>query len=176
MKEFQDRLARLSPIKRALLRTEQLESQLDEAGRAKDEPIAVIGMSCRFPGDTDGPVAYWRLLRAGGDAITEVPADRWKLAEFYDPNPEAPGKMYSRFGGFLRGVDLFDPGFFRISPREAASMDPQQRVLLEVAWEDPRGRRHPRRAPEGEFHRRIHRSNDQRLRLAPDARVRARTA
>ena len=101
---------------------------------ASSEPIAIIGLGCRFPGAAD-PRAFWQLLRDGVDAITEVPADRFKLEAFYDPDPAAPGKTNTRWGGFLRQVDQFDPHFFGISPREAARMDPQQRLLLEVAWE-----------------------------------------
>jgi len=98
------------------------------------EPIAIIGIGCRFPGAKD-PKAFWQLLRDGVDAITEIPTNRWDINELYDPNPENPGKINSRCGGFLEQVDRFDPHFFGISPREAVSMDPQQRLLLEVAWE-----------------------------------------
>lgn len=98
------------------------------------EPIAIIGIGCRFPG-AKNPDAYWKLLRNGVDAITEVPPDRWNIDDFYDPDPSAPGKMNTRYGGFIEDVDQFDPYFFGISPREAMSMDPQQRLLLEVAWE-----------------------------------------
>jgi acyl transferase domain-containing protein len=98
------------------------------------ERIAVIGLGCRFPG-ADDVLSFWRLLDEGTDAITEVPADRWDVAAFYDPNPAKPGKISTRWGGFLTSVDEFDPSFFGISRREAASMDPQQRLLLEVAWE-----------------------------------------
>jgi len=101
---------------------------------AKNEPIAIIGIGCRFPGAND-PAAFWQLLRDGVDAIREVPADRFDLHEFYDPDPLIPGKMNTRWGGFLEHVDQFDPNFFGISPREASRMDPQQRLLLEVTWE-----------------------------------------
>ncbi|HMG55397.1 MAG TPA: beta-ketoacyl synthase N-terminal-like domain-containing protein, partial [Kofleriaceae bacterium] len=103
-------------------------------GAAADEPIAVIGIGCRFPGGADDPAAFWALLEAGFDAITDVPRDRWDVDALYDPDPDAPGKMYVRSGGFLRGIDQFDPRFFGITPREAISLDPQQRLLLEVAW------------------------------------------
>ncbi|GAC1343814.1 MAG: type I polyketide synthase [Ktedonobacteraceae bacterium] len=98
------------------------------------EPIAIVGIGCRFPGAKD-PEAFWQLLHDGIDAITEVPADRWDINAFYDPNPGTPGKMSTRWGGFLEHVDQFDPHFFGISPREAARIDPQQRLLLEVTWE-----------------------------------------
>ncbi len=99
------------------------------------EPIAIVGIGCRLPGRANDPEAFWRLLEAGEDAITEVPADRWSLRRFHDPEPSRPGKSYSRWGGFIEGIDRFDPQFFGISPREAARMDPQQRLLMEVAWE-----------------------------------------
>jgi phthiocerol/phenolphthiocerol synthesis type-I polyketide synthase C len=98
------------------------------------EPIAIVGIGCRFPGAED-PKAFWRLLQDGRDAISETPADRWDINAFYDPNPDTAGKMSTRWGGFLKDVDQFDPHFFGISPREAGHMDPQQRLLLEVAWE-----------------------------------------
>ncbi len=97
-------------------------------------PIAVVGMSCRFPGASD-PHAFWSLLRGGGDAIREVPPERWDLERWYAPEPGRPGKMQTRWGGFLDDIDRFDAAFFGISPREAEEMDPQQRLVLEVAWE-----------------------------------------
>lgn len=102
--------------------------------RAADEPIAIVGIGCRFPG-ADGPAAFWRLLSDGVDAISEIPPDRWDADAFYDPDPSTPGTAVSRRGGFLPEVDQFDFQFFGISPRESAQMDPQQRLLLEVAWE-----------------------------------------
>ena len=98
------------------------------------EPIAIVGLGCRFP-TAANPAEFWRLLRGGGDAITEVPSDRWDAGTYYDPDPDKPGKMNTRWGGFLTQIDSFDPRFFGISPREAERMDPQQRLLLEVAWE-----------------------------------------
>lgn len=102
------------------------------AGRV--EPVAIIGMGCRFPG-AQNPGAFWELLSNGVDAITEVPADRWNVDEFYSPDPSAPGKAVTRDGGFLEDVAGFDAAFFGISPREAAHVDPRQRLMLELAWE-----------------------------------------
>ncbi len=98
------------------------------------EPIAIVGMSCRFPG-APSLDAYWDLLRNGVDAISEVPTSRWDIDLYYDPNRDVPGKCYTRSGGFIADVDRFDPSFFGISPREAQWMDPQHRLLLEVSWE-----------------------------------------
>ncbi|WP_199694285.1 type I polyketide synthase, partial [Sorangium cellulosum] len=105
-----------------------------QARRADDEPIAIVGIACRFPG-APSPEAFWALLRDGVDAISEVPADRWDVDALYAPDAAAPGKMSTRWGGFLPDVDRFEPGFFGISPREAAQMDPQQRLALELSWE-----------------------------------------
>ncbi|WP_052420709.1 type I polyketide synthase, partial [Hyalangium minutum] len=105
------------------------------AEQAADEPIAIVGMACRFPGGANSPEAFWSLLRDGVDGIREVPPERWRIDDVYDPEPGRAGKMYTRWGGFLDGVDRFDAGFFGIAPREAAAMDPQQRLLLEVTWE-----------------------------------------
>ncbi|WP_156687792.1 type I polyketide synthase [Mycobacterium sp. Marseille-P9652] len=99
-----------------------------------DEPIAIVAVACRFPGAKD-PEAYWELLSGGVDAIREIPDDRFDVDEFYDPDPETPGKIYTRYGGFLDTIDGFDPEFFGISPREAVWMDPQQRLMLEIVWE-----------------------------------------
>jgi phthiocerol/phenolphthiocerol synthesis type-I polyketide synthase C len=105
------------------------------AGRGtKVNAVAVVGIGCRFPG-AQGAEAFWQLLRDGRDAITKVPTDRWDVQALYDPDPMVPGKMTTRWGGFLEQVDQFDPHFFHLSPREAARMDPQQRLLLEVVWE-----------------------------------------
>jgi len=101
---------------------------------ALHEPIAIVGMACRFPG-ADSPEAFWELLKNGVDAITEVPESRWKIDAYYDSQASLPGKMNTRWGGFLKKIDEFDARFFGISPREAVRMDPQQRLLLEVAWE-----------------------------------------
>ena len=102
---------------------------------ARPESVAVVGIGCRFPGGGNSPETFWKLLCDGVDAITEVPAERFDSAALFDPDPGRPGKLYSRWGGFVDGVDEFDAGFFGISPREAARIDPQQRMLLEVVWE-----------------------------------------
>ena len=120
--------------KNALRVIEALETRLDSLERAKREPIAVIGLACRVPGASDSD-AFWRLLDQGVDAISEIPADRFDVDDYYDPDPDAPGKMSTRYGGFLAQVDRFDAQLFGISPREAVSMDPQHRLLLEVSWE-----------------------------------------
>ncbi len=127
--------SQLSPLKQAFLAIEEMQARLDAAERQRTEPIAVIGMACRFP-QAETPEAYWELLSSGTDAISEIPEDRWDVDAYYDPNSSHPGKMVTRLGGFLsQAVDAFDPQFFGISPREANSMDPQQRLLLEVTWE-----------------------------------------
>jgi acyl transferase domain-containing protein/NADPH:quinone reductase-like Zn-dependent oxidoreductase len=99
-----------------------------------DEPIAIVAVACNFPGAPD-PEAFWEVLSGGVDAIREIPDDRFDVDEFYDPDPGTPGKTYVRSGGYLDGIDGFDPEFFGISPREAMWMDPQQRLMLETAWE-----------------------------------------
>ncbi|MEH1967623.1 beta-ketoacyl synthase N-terminal-like domain-containing protein [Nostoc sp.] len=98
------------------------------------EAIAIIGLDCRFPG-ANNPEAFWQLLRNGKSAIDQIPANRWDSHLFYNPIPAQPGKMSTRWGGFIQQVDQFDPQFFGISPREAERMDPQQRLLLEVSWQ-----------------------------------------
>ena len=101
----------------------------------KREPLAIVGIGCRLPGGSTDPELFWKHLRNGESGIREVPADRWNLHRFYSPNPDVPAKMITRWGGFVKDVDKFDARFFGISPREALRMDPQQRWLLEVAWE-----------------------------------------
>jgi amino acid adenylation domain-containing protein len=122
-------------LKRAVIAIKDMRQKLEAAEYAQTEPIAIIGMACRFPGGVDSPESFWKMLCNGVDAICEVPADRWDINAYYDPDANAPGKMYSRQAGFLDRIDMFDAEFFGISPREANHMDPQQRLLLEVCWE-----------------------------------------
>jgi acyl transferase domain-containing protein/NADPH:quinone reductase-like Zn-dependent oxidoreductase/thioesterase domain-containing protein/acyl carrier protein len=129
MSDLAQRLAKLSPAQRQLL-----ERRLEKSRTPASEPIAMIGMACRFPG---APTldAYWQLILEGRNAAREVPPDRWNIDDFYDPTGEVAGKMPVRWAALIDAPDEFDPQFFGITPREAARMDPQQRLLLEVAWE-----------------------------------------
>jgi acyl transferase domain-containing protein/NADPH:quinone reductase-like Zn-dependent oxidoreductase/acyl carrier protein len=128
-------LDRKDILKQALYRIEDLQTRLDIAETAQKEPIAIVGIGCRFPGGLNGPQLYWDGLQQGCDAISEIPEDRWNADAIYDPDKDAPGKMSTKWGGFLEQIDQFDPYFFGISSREAKSMDPQQRLFLEVVWE-----------------------------------------
>ncbi|WP_410586369.1 SDR family NAD(P)-dependent oxidoreductase [Amycolatopsis sp. lyj-23] len=106
------------------------------ASAGSADPVAIIGIGCRFPGGVADLPGFWELLVAGTDAITDVPEERWRIADYFDEDRATPGRMFVRQGGFLRTpVDAFDAGFFGMSPREAAALDPQQRLLLEVTWE-----------------------------------------
>lgn len=115
--------------------TNSLTADAAVVQQLQSEPIAVIGLGCRFPGGANTPDALWRLLQTGVDTVGPIPPERWDVNAFYDPSPATPGKMYVRNGSFLADIEQFDPQFFGIAPREAVSMDPQQRLLLEVAWE-----------------------------------------
>ncbi|OBA59288.1 polyketide synthase [Mycobacterium sp. 1100029.7] len=134
MTSLAERAAQMSPKAR-----EVLARELVRAGTVFPtdvaEPIAVVGIGCRLPGSVTGPDSFWQLLMDGRDAVDVVPSDRWDADAFYDPDPQAPGRMTTKWGGFVDDVAGFDADFFGITPREAEAMDPQQRILLEVAWE-----------------------------------------
>lgn len=129
----------LSPLEKTFILLNKADAKIlslqKEIGK-HSEPIAIIGMGCRFPGGANDPETFWNLLKKGYSGVTEIPKERWNVDEFYDPDHETPGKMYTKSGAFLNvPVDQFDAEFFKISPREADNMDPQQRLLLEVTWE-----------------------------------------
>jgi microcystin synthetase protein McyD len=119
--------------RRVLHALKEARQRLEDAERTRHEPIAVIGLDCRFPGGADSPAAFWQLLADGRDAHGDLPRQRFAVDALYDPDPSAPGKLYVRQGHFLKDVDLFAPQQFGISPREARQMDPQQRLLLDVS-------------------------------------------
>lgn len=122
-------------MKRAYLAMEEMQRRLDAYERARSEPIAIVGAGCRFPGGVGDVEDYWELLRTGTDAVGDIPPDRWDMERLYSEEPGSPGRMSTRSGGFLQGIEKFDHEFFGISHREAVPMDPQQRLLLEVTWE-----------------------------------------
>lgn len=134
MSDFSERVEKLTPLRRALLKIEELQSKLKLIESEQREPIAVIGMGCRFP-MADSPNTFWQVLEGGVDTIRQVPDGRWDVEELFDREPSTPGKMITKNGGFLDRVGEFDAQFFGISPREAQQLDPQQRLLLEVVFE-----------------------------------------
>ena len=124
----------MTPLKRAFLALEAAQQRIAALEEATREPIAIIGLACRVPGGGDDPASFWQLLRDGVDATGPMPKGRWDLDALYHPDPEMPGRIATKRGGFLANVDRFDPTFFGITRREAQGIDPQQRLLLEVAW------------------------------------------
>lgn len=124
----------LTPLQKAALVIRQLRARVDALEAERRAPIAIIGMGCRLPGG-DNPESFWQSLRNASDATRTVPADRWGAELLHDPDPESVGSIVTQRGGFLGAVDGFDPVFFGMTPREAAGLDPQHRLLLEVAWE-----------------------------------------
>jgi thioester reductase-like protein len=127
--------ARVSDSERILNLLKAARLQLESERLKRREPIAIVGIGCRFPGGVTSPDEYWRLLIQGVDATSDIPAERWNNDSVYDADPDALGKTYVKRGGFLEQIDGFDADFFGISPREASGMDPQQRLLLEITWE-----------------------------------------
>ncbi|HET6143117.1 MAG TPA: beta-ketoacyl synthase N-terminal-like domain-containing protein [Candidatus Acidoferrales bacterium] len=129
--QFED----LSPIKKALYEIRTLKGKLQHLTEAQNEPVAIVGVGLRFPGGASDATSYWKILTDRVNTVTEIPAARWNIDDYFDANPEAPGKMYSRHGSFLADTAGFDAHLFGVSPREAIEMDPQHRIALEVAWE-----------------------------------------
>jgi acyl transferase domain-containing protein/SAM-dependent methyltransferase/acyl carrier protein len=121
-------------INRLLAILSDATAKIEAIENAKKEPLAVVGIACNFPG-SNTPEDFWSLLENGEDAVTEIPSDRWDTEKYFDADPSVKGKMYSKAGGFIDTLELFDNDFFSISPREALNMDPQQRRLLELSWE-----------------------------------------
>ena len=140
MSDFLERIAKLSPKRLALLAME-LNNKLGRLEQRAIEPIAVTGIGCRFPGGANDPDSFWRLLIEGRDAISEVPSERWDIDALYDPDPDAPGKMSTRWGGFLSGVEQFDRGIFRNLAARSGGNGPTAAAFARGRLGGPRKRR-----------------------------------
>lgn len=125
----------LSPLKRALIEIRRLRAELEQSARSQAEPVAIVGMAVRLPGGITSPEDFWKALAEGKDLVGTIPPERWEAAAYWSADSERAGTMYDIHGGFLSDIDAFDAEFFGVHPREAASMDPQHRILLELTWE-----------------------------------------
>ena len=122
-------------LKRAYVTLDKMQTRIEDLRHGNREPVAIIGMACRFPGSCNDLDRFWDLLESGRSGVSRIPAERWNVDEYYDADSDTPGKMYVQCGGFLDGVTDFDAKFFGITAREAIALDPQQRLLLELSWE-----------------------------------------
>ena len=164
-----ERLSNLSPKRLALLAME-LQERLDTVERARTEPIAIVGMGCRLPG-ADGPEAYWQLLADGVDAVSEIPPSRWDVDEFYDPDPDAPGKIATRWGGFARRHRPLRAAALRHRPARGGEHGPAAAPAAGGRLGGAGARRHRARLAARQRHRRLRRRLQRRLRPAADGRA-----
>lgn len=134
MGQYTNEKTPLSPLKQALVAIDELQKKLLKSEVGQKEPIAIVGMACRLPGQVESPREFWEFLERGGDGINRNPVERWPVGEWVDPDPAAPGKAVTLSAGLIKDHDKMDAGFFSIAPREAETMDPQQRLALELSW------------------------------------------